>query len=243
MWIDTPPDDAPARPHRIGVFLDYWYAYTTARQLFAPPQAPPPPAWFGNVPPTELAHHLVKRPPSHARRSERVLTGTHVFVRHVDPVLHPAQSARVRRWEDAGVVVHIGPSRDESPGHWQGTINVDLACTVTHMLDLASYDTAIVFAGDAALSPLFRLLSWQPDRLELATWVADDGSAPNGLDAIIPSWCHRLGHKTFRALIDDRGSAIGKERARSRRERQVGGAAIEAPAASQSTEGEPGANA
>ncbi len=223
------PDEAPRvmlgrrglKDARIGVFIDYWYVYATARQLFAPPGVAPPPAWFGNVPPAALAHRLVKRPPKHTRRSQRVLGGTHVFVRHVDPLTQPTHLMRIRQWQEAGVIVHIGPSRDVSPGHSQGTLNVDLACAVTRALDLATYDIAVIFSGDAALYPMFQMdsdVSRPLRRLELATWVGPDGSVPNGLITVRSVWCHRLGNKAFRALLDDRVAATPRERARARRQ-------------------------
>jgi hypothetical protein len=192
---------------RVGVFVDYWYAYTSARQLFTAPGQPPPPPWFGNVSPRALAGVVVKRPPAGTRRSQRVLAGLHVFVRHFDPEVHRSQLERVRRWELEGATVEVGPSREEGGGHWQGGLNVALATSVVRALAAGTYDTAVVLAGDGALWPMFAALAGEERpaaAIELATWVAADGSLPTSLAGLPGVWCHRLGEATFRQLLDDR---------------------------------------
>ncbi len=191
---------------RIGVFVDYWYAYTSARQLFAKPGEPPPP-WFGNVSPRALAGAVVKRPPAGTRRSQRQLAGLHVFVRHFDPVVHRSQLERVRRWELEGADVEVGPGREQGGGHWQSSLSVALATQVTRALTAGVYDLAIVFAGDGALWPMLAALSGEEPAVELATWVAPDGSVPTALTGLPGVWCHRLGEATFRQLLDDRRPA------------------------------------
>jgi hypothetical protein len=191
---------------RIGVFVDYWYAYTSARQVFAAPGAPPPP-WFGNVSPRAVAAMVVKRPPSASRRSERVLGGLHVFVRHFDPEVHRGQLDRVRRWELEEAAVTVAPSREEGGGHWQSTVSVALACAVVEALAQRRYDTAVVFAGDGALWPMFTAMGGGavPSQVvELATWVAPDGAVPTQLTALPHVWCHRLGEASFKQVVDDR---------------------------------------
>ena len=185
---------------RLGVFVDYWYAYTSARQLFADPGVPPPP-WFGNVSPGALAAMLVKRPPIGARRSERSLAGLHVVVRHYQPELHHGQHERVQRWELEGARVTVGPSREQGGGHWQSSVSVALASAVVGALTGGVYDAAIVFAGDGSLWPMFEAAG---DRVELATWVGPDGTVPTTLVSLPGVWCHRLGESSFRQLLDDR---------------------------------------
>ena len=200
---------------RIGVFVDYWYAYTSARQLFAASGQQPPPAWYGNVSPLALAGALVKRPPAGARRSQRELAGLHVFVRHFDPEVHRSQLERVRRWELEQAVVEIGPSREQGGGHWQSSLSVALSAAVARTLAAGVYDTAVVFAGDGALWPMFAALAGdeQPSAaVELATWVAPDGSLPTPLAGLPSVWCHRLGEATFRQLLDDRRPAYHHKR-------------------------------
>ncbi len=191
---------------RIGVFVDYWYAYTSARQLFAKPGEPPP-AWFGNVSPRALAGAVVKRPPAGSRRSQRQLAGLHVFVRHFDPVVHRSQLERVRRWELEGASVEVGPGREQGGGHWQSSLSVALATRVTRALTAGDYDLAVVFAGDGALWPMLAALSDEEPVVELATWVAPDGTVPTSLTGVPGIWCHRLGESTFRTLLDDRRPA------------------------------------
>ncbi len=168
---------------RIGVFIDYWYVYSSARQLFAEPGVPPP-AWFGNVSPTALGRVLVKGAPPGTRRSERTTAGVHLFVRHFDPELHRGQLERVRRWELDEATVTVAPSREEGGGHWQSSLSVALACAVVDALDTGRCDTAVVFAGDGALLPLFGQVGGDVEpsqRIELATWVGADGSVPTTL--------------------------------------------------------------
>jgi len=208
---------------RLGVFVDYWYAYTTARQLFAPPGAPPP-SWFGNVSPRALAGSVVKRPPVGSRRSERQLAGLHVFVRHFDPQVHRSQLDRVRRWELEGAEVVVGPSAAEGGGHWQSSLSVALATAVVEALARGRYDTAVVMAGDGALWPMLAAVRGEETpsgAVELATWVAPDGTVPTGLTGLPGLWCHRLGEATFRVLLDDRrpahhpqGAAVAKPKGR-----------------------------
>jgi hypothetical protein len=188
---------------RIGVFVDYWYAYTSARQLFAPRGAPPP-AWFGNVSPAALAGVVVKQPPMGARRSERRLAGLHVLIRHFDPEVHRGQLERVRRWELEGAAVMVGPSQDQGGGHWQSGLSVALASAVVDALDRGVYDTAVLFAGDGALWPMLEMLGGRDGAVELATWVAPDGAVPTGLAGAPGVWCHRLGEARFKQLSDDR---------------------------------------
>jgi hypothetical protein len=194
------------RVRRIGVFIDYWYAYTSARQLYGGPAAPP--AWFGNVSPDALARVLVKRPPAAARRSERVLHGVSVFVRHFDPEVHHGQLERVRRWEADGASVLVGPSREEGAGFWQSALSVGLATAVSDALARGACDTAVVFAGDGALLPLLSLESAGEEtpspRIELATWVGPDGTVPTSLVSAPRVWCHRLGETTFKQVVDQR---------------------------------------
>jgi hypothetical protein len=194
----VPEEDGGLR--RIGVFIDYWYAYTSARQLFADPGVPPPP-WFGNVAPGALAAMLVKRPPSGERRSERTLGGLHVFVRHYDPELHHSQHERVRRWELEGAQVTVGPSREQGGGHWQSSVSIALASGVVSALARGVCDTAVVFAGDGSLWPMFGAAG---EAVELATWVGRDGEVPTTLVSLPGVWCHRLGEASFRQLLDDR---------------------------------------
>jgi hypothetical protein len=206
------------RVRRIGVFIDYWYAYTSARQLFGRPGAPgAPPAWFGNVSPAVLARVLVKRPPAAARRSERVLHGVTVFVRHFDPAVHHGQLERVRRWEADGATVVVGPSREEGAAFWQSALNVGLAASVADELARNVCDTAIVFAGDGALLPLVSMESAGEEtpapRIELATWVGPDGTVPTTLVSAPRVWCHRLGETTFKQVVDQR--RLGKPAAQS----------------------------
>jgi hypothetical protein len=193
-------------PRRIGVFVDYWYVYTSARQLFAQP-GPPPPPWFGNVSPRALAGTVVKRPPIASRRSERILAGTHVFVRNFDPEVHRGQLDRVRRWELEEATVTVGPSREEGGGHWQSSVSVALACAVVDALARGSYDTAVVFAGDGALWPMFAAVSGgaaPSQTVELVTWVGRDGAVPTALASLPQVWCHRLGETSFKQVVDDR---------------------------------------
>lgn len=202
---------------RIGVFVDYWYAYTSARQLFATPGQPPPPAWFGNISPRALAAAVAKRPPAGTRRSQRELAGLHVFVRHFDPDVHRSQLDRVRRWELEQATVVVGPSREQGGGHWQSGLSVALATAVARSLAAGVYDTAVVFAGDGALWPMFAGLAGdeQPSAsVELATWVAPDGTLPTALAGLPAVWCHRLGEATFRQLLDDRRPAHHAKRPR-----------------------------
>jgi hypothetical protein len=201
--------DATAAVRRIGVFVDYWYAYTSARQLFAQPGVPPP-AWFGNVSPRALAGAVVKRPPVGTRRSERELSGLHIFVRHFDPEVHRSQLERVRRWELEGAGVVVGPSREQGGGHWQSSVNVALAAAVVDALGRGRYDTAVVFAGDGALWPMFAAVSGEvtpSESVELATWIAPDGTVPTALTEFPRVWCHRLGEATFKNVVDDRRPA------------------------------------
>jgi len=194
---------------RVGVFIDYWYVYSTARQLFAEPGVPPP-AWFGNVSPTALGRVLVKSAPPGTRRSERTAAGVHLFVRHFDPELHRGQFERVRRWELDEATVTVAPSREEGGGHWQSSLSVALACAVVDALDTGRCDTAVVFAGDGALLPLFGQVGGDVEpspRIELATWVGADGSVPTTLASTPAVWCHRLGATTFRLAVDDRRPA------------------------------------
>ncbi|HEV7677180.1 MAG TPA: hypothetical protein VGQ42_01270 [Candidatus Dormibacteraeota bacterium] len=194
------------RIRRVGVFIDYWYAYTSARQLYGGPGAPP--AWFGNVSPATLARVLVKRPPAAARRSERVLHAVTVFVRHFDPEVHHGQLERVRRWQADGATVVVGPSREEGAGFWQSALNVGLAAAVADELGRNVCDTAVVFAGDGALLPLLGLESAGEEtpspRIELATWVGRDGAVPTTLVTAPRVWCHRLGETTFKQVVDQR---------------------------------------
>jgi hypothetical protein len=194
---------------RIGVFVDYWYAYASARQLFAAPGAPPPP-WFGNVSPAALAAAVVKHPPAGVRRSERRLAGLHVVVRHFDPEVHHGQLDRVRRWELEGATVLVGPSREEGGGHWQSGVSVALASAVVDALARGVYDAAAVFAGDGSLWPMFAMLSGGDEpssAVELATWVGPDGEVPTALVSLPRVWTHRLGEARFRQLSDDRRPA------------------------------------
>lgn len=196
--------------HRVGVFVDYWYAYTSARQVFASPGQPPPPPWYGNVSPRALAGTVVKHPPAGVRRSERELAGLHVFVRHFDPAVHRSQLDRVRRWQLEGAAVEVGPAREEGGGHWQSGLDVALATAVVRAVVGGVYDTAVVFAGDGALWPMFAALAGGDPpsaAIELATWVAPDGGLPTPLAAVPGVWCHRLGAATFRQLLDDRRPA------------------------------------
>ena len=202
--------DPTGAARRIGVFVDYWYAYTSARQVFATPGQPPPPPWYGNVSPRALAGVVVKHPPAGVRRSERELAGLHVFVRHFDPAVHRSQLDRVRRWELEGAAVEVGPAREEGGGHWQSGLDVALATAVVRSLVGGVYDTAVVFAGDGALWPMFAALAGgdgPSPAIELATWVAPDGSLPTPLAAVPGVWCHRLGEASFRQLLDDRRPA------------------------------------
>jgi hypothetical protein len=191
-------------PRRVGVFIDYWWVYSSARQAFPGPENPPP-SWFGNVWPSLLARTLVKRPPMAARRSERSLAAVHVFVRHYDPEAHRSQHERVLRWQAEDAQVHVGPSRESGGGFWQSSVNVALAAAVAGALGRGAIDAAIVFAGDAALLPLFtEVAAEDASRIELATWVAPDGAVPSPLAATAGVWCHRLGEATFRLVTDDR---------------------------------------
>jgi hypothetical protein len=188
---------------RVGVFVDYWWLYSSARQVFPGPEAPPPP-WFGNVAPAPLAHALVKHPPAGVRRSQRVLGGLRIFIRHYDPEVHRSQHERVLRWRADGAAVDVGPSRGEGGGFWQSSVSVALACEVVAALARGDCDTAVVFAGDAALLPLFSRFAGDPARIELATWVAPDGSTSTLLPGLPGVWVHRLGEASFRQVTDDR---------------------------------------
>jgi hypothetical protein len=206
IGIRETPVEIEGGARRIGVFIDYWYAYTSARQLFAEPGVPPP-AWFGNVSPPALGRMLVKSAPPGTRRSQRTAAGVHLFVRHFDPEVHRGQLERVRRWELDDATVTVAPSREEGAGHWQSSLSVALACAVVDALDTGRIDTAVVFAGDGALLPLFGQVggATQPSqRIELATWVGADGSVPTTLVSAPAVWCHRLGAATFRLATDDR---------------------------------------
>jgi hypothetical protein len=199
-------DSVIAGQRQVGVFIDYWWVYSSARLCF-PGETVPPPSWFGNVSPRGVARLLVKRPPASVRRSERGLGGLHIFVRHYDPELHRSQQERVERWQAEDAVVHVGPSREEGGGYWQSSVSVALAVAVTSALERGEYDAAVVFAGDGALLPLFQQLAGrgeEPARIELATWVAPDGTVPSGLPVVPGVWCHRLGEASFRQVIDDR---------------------------------------
>jgi hypothetical protein len=194
---------------RVGVFVDYWWVYSSARQVFGAPGGPPP-TWFGNVAPMSVARLLVKSAPASVRRSQRVPGGVRIFVRHYDPGVHRGQHERVQRWQADGASVDVGPSREDGGGFWQGSVNVALACAVVQALERGEIDTAVVFAGDPALLPLFSRLAGGADRspnLELATWVAPDGSVPTVLASVPGVWCHRLGEATFRHVNDDRRPA------------------------------------
>jgi hypothetical protein len=191
---------------RVGVFIDYWWVYSSARQVF-PGETVPPPTWFGNVSPAALARLLVKRPPATVRRSERSLAGLHIFCRHYDPEVHRSQHERVQRWQAEDAVVHVGPSREDGGGYWQSSVSVALACAVVAALERREYDAAVVFAGDGALLPMLTQLAAdpaQPSRVELATWVAPDGTMPTTLVGVPGVWCHRLGEASFHQVIDDR---------------------------------------
>jgi hypothetical protein len=182
--------------------------YNSARQLFG--GAAQPPAWFGNVAPAELARILVKRPPAAVRRSQRVLADLHVFIRNYDPVVHHGQHERVQRWLAEGATVDVGPARQEGGGFWQGSVSVALAAAVVEALTAGSCDTAVVFAGDAALLPLFSRVAGPQvpsARIELATWVGPDGTVTTPLAAAPAVWCHRLGETTFKHVSDDRRTA------------------------------------
>jgi len=197
---------------RVAVFIDYWWVYSSARQAFGGAQ---PPAWFGNVAPAALAHGLVKRPPSSVRRSERVRAGLHIFIRGYDPDVHRGQHERVERWLGEGATVDVGPVRTEGGGgFWQGSVSVALSCAVVEALTRGDCDTAVVFAGDAALLPLFNRMAGPQvpsARIELATWVARDGAVPTALASSVPGvWCHRLGESTFKQVSDDRRGARGR---------------------------------
>ena len=196
-------------PRRVAVFVDYWWVYSSARQVFGGAQ--PPPAWFGNVTPAALARVLVKHPPASVRRSQRVLAGLHIFVRSYDPELHHSQHERVLRWEGEGATVEVGPQKaDAGGGFWQSSVNVALATAVVDALARGACDTAVVFAGDPALLPLIARVAGPEtpsSRLELATWVAPDGTIPTTLAATPGIWCHRLGEATYRQVTDDRRAA------------------------------------
>jgi len=218
-----------ATPRRIGVFLDYWWVYSSARQVFPGPEEPPP-AWFGNVSAASLARVLVKRPPAAARRSERELAALRIFIRHYDPDVHRGQHERVLRWRASGASVDVGPPRGEGPGFWQNAVSVALACAVVEALERRECDVALVFAGDAALQPLFaRVAAGDAARIELATWVAPDGRVPTTLPAVEGVWCHRLGEATFQTVNDDRKlqkpGATPAPKPRGRRDRPAGGGA------------------
>lgn len=195
-------------PRRVAVFVDYWWVYNSARQLFG--GAGSSPAWFGNVAPAELARIVVKRPPAAVRRSERVLAGLHMFIRSYDPVVHHGQHERAQRWLAEGATVDVGPARQEGGGFWQGAVSVALAAAVVEALTAGRCDTAVVFAGDAALLPLFTRVAG-PEvpsaRIELATWVGPDGTVTTPLAAALGVWCHRLGETTFKHVSDDRRTA------------------------------------
>ena len=215
-------------PRRVAVFVDYWWVYNSARQLFG--GAGQPPAWFGNVAPAELARLLVKRPPASVRRSERVLSGLHVFVRSYDPVVHQGQHQRVQRWLAEGANVDVGPARQEGGGFWQSSVSVALATAVVEALTAGSCDTAVIFAGDAALLPLITRVAGPQvpsARIELATWVGPDGTVPTPLVAAPGVWCHRLGEATFKHVSDDRrtarGAAAKRRRAPARQQGQPAG--------------------
>jgi len=200
----TRPDSAGGGPRRVAVFVDYWWVYNSARQLFGGVQ---PPAWFGNVAPVELGRMLVKRPPASVRRSERVAAGVHVFIRGYDPAVHHGQHERVQRWTAAGATVDVGPAREAGGGFWQSSVSVALASAVTEALATGACDTAVVFAGDVALLPLLTRLAGTDavsPRLELATWVGKDGTVPTQLASVTGIWCHRLGEQSFRQASDDR---------------------------------------
>ena len=190
-------------PRRVRVFLDYWWVYSSARQVFPGPETPSP-AWFGNVAPAALAHLLVKRPPTSVRRSQRTPAGLDIFIRDYEPEVHRSQHERVLRWQGAGAEVHVGPSRAEGGGFWQSAVSVAIAGAVVAALERGDCDTAVVFAGDAALLPLFRQYADDPSRIELATWIAPDGTVPTALPAVPGIWSHRLGEATFRQVTDDR---------------------------------------
>lgn len=218
-----------ATPRRIGVFLDYWWIYSSARQVFPGPEEPPP-AWFGNVSAAALARLLVKRPPAASRRSERALAELHIFIRHYDPDVHRGQHDRVLRWRASGATVDVGPPRGEGAGFWQNAVSVSLSCAVVEALERRRCDVALVFAGDAALQPLFsRVATEDASRIELATWVAPDGRVPTTLPAVEGVWCHRLGEATFQTVNDDRKlhkpGATPAARGRAGRDRPAGGAA------------------
>ena len=194
-------------PRRVAVFIDYWWVYSSARQLFGGGQAPP---WFGNVSLAPLARVLVKRPPAAVRRSQRVAAGVHVFIRSYDPELHHGQHERVQRWQAEGATVDVGPARDQGVSFWQAALDVSLATAVTDALDRGDCDTAVIFAGDAGLLPLVRRMAGPAvpsASIELATWVAPNGSVPTPLAGVDGVWCHRLGEATFKQLSDDRRPA------------------------------------
>lgn len=218
---------------RVAVFIDYWWVYSSARQAFGGAQ---PPAWFGNVAPGPLAHALVKRPPSSVRRSTRVAAGLHIFIRGYDPEVHRGQQERVDRWLGEGATVHVGPlggsgevgASSAAPGH--ASVSVALSVAVVEALLRGECDTAIVFAGDAALLPLFSRMAGDQvpsGRIELATWVAPDGGVATQLASLPGVWCHRLGEASFKQVTDDR-RARGHSGARPGRAGAAGGGAVAA---------------
>jgi len=223
MWINSAQTPA-LPPQRIGVFIDYWYSYETARTLFTEPPGSVPPAWFGNVSPVALARHLVKMPLPGRPRSTRVLAGTHVVIAHFDPATQRGQAERVRVWLGAGAQVTVCPPPTEVPARRKGVLHIALASLVVNSVASGAYDTAIVFAGDPELYPMFDLLAGDlvelpSSRVERAVWVAEDRAAADGLSRLDGQvWCHRLGDRTFRALLDDRSDLL----AQARRERQKG---------------------
>jgi hypothetical protein len=206
--FDPPPapralEGSEPAPRRVDVFIDYWYAYRTARDTFAGSPIPPP-AWFGNVSPSALAATVAKERTIADRRSQRVLGRTHVFLRRFDPDRETHNLERIARWQNEGEVnVVLVPRPEETHGHPLGTITVALACSVVQALERRACEIAVVFAGDGALWPLFTLMRGGevPSRaIELATWVRPDGQVPTSLIGLADIWCHRLGPRTFNAL-------------------------------------------
>jgi len=187
---------------RLGVFVDQAFVYEAARATFA--SAERPPAYFGNVHPAEIAQFVRHRPPPWEPRSARRVVQVSAVVPHFDPAQRPVMQARVERWRRDDVDVRLSPSL---PGPmWRTARAVLVAMLVTRAIEQGQCDVAVIVAGDPGLLPLVADLVREDrdqSRVELVTWVSDNGASANRLAAEIPTaWCHRLGRKTFELLAE-----------------------------------------
>ncbi len=193
----------PARVvRRLGVFVDQAFVYEAARATFA--SAERPPAYFGNVHPARIAQFVRHRPPPWEPRSARRVVLVSAVVPHFAAAQRPLMHERVERWRRDDVDVRFSPSLP-GPG-WRTARAVLLAMLVTRAIERGQCDVAVIAAGDPGLLPLVgELVNEDRDqaRVELVTWVADNGASANRLAAEIPTaWCHRLGRKTFDLLAE-----------------------------------------